>query len=193
MLRKATLMATLLVLALTLLMVVGCGDDDGEDRSGLLALDGEETVLALDEKTARALGKDGIDLDAVDPSSVGFAGIEFPIVGGEIDAQASAGTIDHAGGIRFSSGGKRLKLTDFVVDIEAGTLTATTSAGPDLSTLNLDLSGVERTEKDGEIVLGGISATLSRAAATALNDAFSTSIFSRGLSMGEMTVTATVA
>jgi len=188
-LRLTSTVVALLALVLTL---PACGDDDGDSTAnGPLILDGEETVLALNAKTAGLLKKNKIAVDPVDPSSVGGEGLGFPIVGGEIDSESLAGTIDHAGGIKFSSGGAGVKLTDFVVDTEAGTLTAATPDGPDLLTLDLDLSGLERTDQDGEIVLSGITSTLSDEAASALNDVFGVDLFKGGLDTGEITVTAT--
>ena len=189
-LRLTSTVVALLALVLTL---PACGDEDADSTaSESLTLDGEETVLALNAKTAGLLKKNKIAVDPVDPSSVGGEGLGFPIVGGEIDSESLAGTIDHAGGIKFSSvGGARVKLTDFVVDTEAGTLTASTPGGPDLLTLDLDLSGLERSDEGGEIVLSGIAATLSDDGATALNKAFDVELFEGGLAMGEVAVTAT--
>jgi len=188
-LRLTSILSALVALTVAL---AACGDDDGEaTATGPLTLNGEETVLALDSTTAKVLDKGKVAISPVDPSSVGGEGIGFPIVGGEIDAESLAGTIDHAGGIKFSSGGARVKLTDFVVDTEAGTLTATTPEGPDLLMLDLDLRGLERSDEGGEIVLSGIAATLSDDGATALNKAFDVELFEGGLAMGEVTVTAT--
>ena len=189
---KLRLISILSALVALSLVLVACGDDDGETTAtGPLTLDGEETVLALDSKTAKVLAKSKLAVSPVDPSSVGGEGIGFPIVGGEIDAESLAGTIDHAGGIKFSSGGARVKLTDFVVDTEVGTLTASTPDGPDLLMLDLDLSGLERTDEGGEIVLSGITASLSEDGAAALNRALDVELFEGGLAIGEITMTAT--
>ena len=100
--------------------------------------------------------------------------------------------IEHSGGLRFSAGGTNLEVTDFVVDTEAGTLTAT-AGGADVPLLALDLSGLERTEEGGAIVASGIEASLTREAAKALNDTFKVELFEEGLAIGDVTVRATAA
>ena len=180
------------------LTVAACGDDDDEeaatsaDAAQALSLNGEQTELALDSGTAEVLTENEVEVAPVDPASAGDDGIAFPITGGEVDSETLGGTIDHSGGLEFSAGKTSVALTDFVVDTEAGTLTATTPDGAELVTLDLDLAGLERTdEEDGTIVASGITATLSDDAAAALNEAFSVKLFEGGLAIGDVTVTAT--
>lgn len=193
-LKITALLAALAVLALG---VAACGDDEEEtttaaDAAQTLALTGEQTVLALDSGTADVLAENRVEVAPVDPASAGDDGIAFPITGGEVDSETLAGTIDHSGGLEFSAGKTSVALTDFVVDTAAGTLTATTPDGADLVTLDLDLSGLERSdEPDGSIVASGIVATLSRDGAKALNQAFDVDLFEGGLAIGDVTVTAT--
>lgn len=183
-------------MAAAALTVAACGgDDDGTtstEAAQTLSLNGEKTVLALDPGTAKVLTDNKIEVAPVDPASAGNDGIAFPITGGEVDSETLEGTIDHSGGLEFSDGKSSVELTDFVVDTGAGTLTATTPDGAKLVTLDLDLEGLDRTDKeDGTIVASGITATLSKDAAAALNDAFSVELFEGGLAIGDVTVTAT--
>ena len=197
-----------LVAALALALVaVACGDDDDEGGGGggtdaaveeteaasqQLRLNGETTVLVLDEQTAMVLTDNGVKVAPVDPAAPDGDGIGFPITGGMVDSESLAGMIEHSGGLRFSAGGTNLEVTDFVVDTEAGTLTAT-AGGADVPLLALDLSGLERTEEGGAIVASGIEASLTPEAAKALNDTFKVKLFEEGLAIGEVTVRATAA
>jgi Htaa len=203
--RVSSLRLLALVAALALALVaVACGDDDegggGADAaveetemaSQQLRLNGETTVLVLDEQTAMVLTDNDVEVAPVDPAAPDGDGIGFPITGGMVDSESLAGMIEHSGGLRFSAGGTNLEVTDFVVDTEAGTLTAT-AGGADVPLLALDLSGLERTEEGGAIVASGIEATLTAEAAKALNDTFKVELFEEGLAIGDVTVRATAA
>ena len=204
--RMTSLRLLALVAALALALVaVACGDDDDDGGGGTdaaveeteaasqqLRLNGETTVLVLDEQTAMVLTDNGVKVAPVDPAAPDGDGIGFPITGGMVDSESLAGMIEHSGGLRFSAGGTNLEVTDFVVDTEAGTLTAT-AGGADVPLLSLDLSGLERTEEGGAIVASGIEASLTPEAAKALNDTFKVELFEEGLVIGDVTVRATAA
>jgi hypothetical protein len=191
--RLTTVIGAIGVLALT---IAACGNDDAAtteaEATQTLSLNGEQTVLTLDPGTAKVLDENKVEVAPVDPASAGDEGIAFPITGGEVDSETLAGTIDHSGGLEFSAGKTDVALTDFVVDTTAGTLTATTPDGGKLVTLDLDLTGLDRAEEeDGTIVASGIVATLSKDAAAALNEAFGVELFKGGLTIGDVTITAT--
>jgi hypothetical protein len=206
--RVSSLRLLALVAALALALVaVACGDDDDDDGGGggngatseetemasqQLRLNGETTVLVLDAGTAKVLTDNKVKVEPVDPAAPDGDGIGFPITGGMVDSESLAGTIEHSGGLRFVVGGASVEVTDFVVDTEAGTLTATAS-GAELPLLALDLSGLQRTDEGGAIVASGIKATLTPEAATALNQTFQVKLFKEGLAIGDVTVRATAA
>ena len=200
------LLALVAALALTL-VAVACGDDDEYEGGGSagtttqeetmaesqpLELNGEMTTLVLDPGTAKVLTDNKVKVAPVDPAAPDGDGIGFPITGGTVDSESLAGTIDHSGGLRFSAGGTNLEVTDFVVDTEAGTLTATAGGG-EIPLLALDLSGLERSMDGKAIVASGITAALTADAAKALNDTFKVELFEEGLAIGDVTVTATAA
>jgi len=199
-LRNVRLLAVLAGLALAL-VAAGCGDDDddgGEATAGgpqttataeQLQLTGEETTLVLDPGTAMVLKENKVEVAPIEPAAPAGDGIAFPITRGDVDAETLGGSIEHSGGLAFSSGGTTVELTDFVVDTRAGTLTATVG-GDQVAILSLDLAGLERSERDGAIVASGITAALTGEAATALNEAFGVSIFEEGLAIGDVTVRA---
>lgn len=200
--KKIKSTAIISLLAVLALAFAACGDDDEtttaadegtteEATSETLTLNGEDTVLALDSGTAKVLEDNKIEVAPVDPASAGDDGISFPITGGEVDSESLAGTIDHSGGLEFTAGGTSVELTDFVVDTAAETLTATAPDGSSLLVLDLDLSGLDRSDEGGTIVLTGITAALSEDGAQALNDAFEVDLFEGGLAIGDVTVNAT--
>jgi Htaa len=203
--RNLRLLALMAAIAVAL-VAVACGDDDDNGGGGggeataqeadagsqQLRLNGETTVLVLDPGTAGVLERNDVRVAPVDPAAPDGEGIGFPVTGGMVDAESLAGMIEHSGGLRFSAGGTSLEVTDFVVDTEAGTLTAT-AGGADVPLLALDLSGLERTERDGAIVASGIEASLTPEAAKALNDTFKVKLFEEGLAIGDVTVRATAA
>ncbi len=189
-------LTTMMVVASALaLAAAACGDDDSGTTSETtaaaetLTLTGEETSLVLDSGTAKVLQQNSVAVAPIDPAAASGDGIAFPITGGEINTGDLAGTIDHSGGLSFTAGGTTVELTDFVVDTVNGTLTSTVG-GADLTTLDLDLSGVQQSDDNGVIVLEGITATLTADAAKALNDAFGVSLFTAGLAFGDVTVRA---
>jgi hypothetical protein len=195
---KLLRLTTMMVLALALgLTAAACGGDDDTDSSTTestaaaapLTLTGEETSVVLDSGTAKVLTDNGVAVAPVAPASASGKGISFPITGGEINTEDLSGTIDHSGGLSFTAGGTTVELTDFVVDTVNGTLTSTVG-GADLTTLDLDLSGVQQSDDNGVIVLEGITATLTADAATALNDAFGVTFFAEGLAFADVTVRA---
>ena len=60
-----------------------------------------------------------------------------------------------------------------------------------VSILDLDVSGLTRSVSGRTITVGGVKATLTQAAADALNGAFATTAFTKGLLLGTATVKAT--
>jgi hypothetical protein len=185
-----------LVAALSL-GLVACGDDDDDAATEAtttapvtLALTGEGTTLVLDGATADVLTDNGVTVAPIDPASAGEEGITFPITGGQVEAESLAGAIEHSGGLVFAAGGTELELTDFVIDTAAGTLSAT-AGGAQVPILDVDLSGLRRSEDAGAIVLEGITVALGADGATALNETFGVTLFEEGLDIGDVTVRAT--
>ena len=187
-----------LLVALVLALAIGvaaCGDDDDDvadttTAGAELVLTGESTTLTLDEATAARLAANDVEVAPVDPATAGDDGISFPITGGTIEAESLAGTIEHSGGLVFSSGGTELEATDFVIDTTNGTLTAT-AGDVQIPLLNVDLTALARSEEEGTIVLRGIATTLSAEATIALNDTFGVAVFKEKLPIGTVTVRVT--
>lgn len=151
---------------------------------------GGATTLALDAGAASALGSLGITAAPVDPAQATGAGLEFPITGGKANAKTFAGSIEHSGGIRLSRGSTAVDLTSFTINVDTDPDLTALVGGQRVSILNLDLSQLTASVKGRQITLGGVKATLTAAAAGALNSAFSTTAFTEGLLLGTATVAA---
>jgi hypothetical protein len=153
-------------------------------------LAGGATTLALDAGAASALGSLGITAAPVDPAQATGAGLEFPITGGKLDAKTFAGSVKHSGGIRLSRGDTSVELTSFTINVDSDPDLTALVGGQRVSILNLDLSQLSASVKGRRITLSGVSASLTAAAASALNGAFATDVFTEGLVLGTATVAA---
>lgn len=151
-------------------------------------LAGGATTLALDAGAAAALGSLGITAAPVDPAQATGAGLEFPITGGKLNAKTFAGTVEHSGGIRLSRGDTVVDLTSFTINVDADPDLTALVGGQRVSILNLDLSQLSASAQGRQITLSGVSASLTAAAAGALNGAFATDAFKEGLVLGTATV-----
>jgi len=151
---------------------------------------GGATTLALDEGAGAALGSLGVSVSPVDPATATGAGLAFPITRGKANAETFAGTIRHSGGIRLSRGGTVVDLTSFTINVDSDPDLTALVGGQRVSMLNLDLSQLTASVEKRQITLGGIKASLTAAAAGALNSAFATTAFTEGLVLGTATVAA---
>jgi hypothetical protein len=191
---------TIVVAAVLAVGLTACGDDDDatttapatapEAEPTTLTLTGDTTTLSLDESTAAILDGAGVDVGPVDPAEERDRGIEFPITGGSLDSGTLAGTIEHSGGLVFSTLGRDLELTDFIIDTEAENLSAL-AGGERVTILDVDLTNMQRTDENDTIVLENITVTLSTEGADALNDTLGVDLFQQGIRFGEATIRAT--
>ncbi len=158
-----------------------------------LVLTGGRTTLALDKKTAGALSSNGVTVTPASEAKAGKAGISFPIQGGLINAKTLAGNITHSGGLTFAAGGKSLTIRDFEVSTTKKALTAwVDEAGARIPVLNLKLGKAKVKATAKHLMVTGIRATLQKGAAQALNGYFSTNLFTGGLAVGKVQVSASV-
>ena len=151
-------------------------------------LAGGATRLALDPGAAAALASLGVQAAPVAPASAADGGLSFPITRGKLDAKSFAGSFRHSGGIRLSKGSTAVELTSFTVNVDSDPDLTALVGGGRVSILNLDLAQLDAQLRGRRIALGGVRATLTAAAAQALNAAFATSAFSEGLPIGTASV-----
>jgi len=150
-----------------------------------------DTTLALDAGAAAALTSLGITPSPIGPATAESDGIAFPIRGGRLETAHLSGDITHSGGLRLAQNGTPVDLTEFTINLDADPDLTADVGGTRVSILSLDLSDAV-IEIDGlSVKVSGVKASLTAAAASALNGAFGTSAFTEGLLLGTATVDAT--
>jgi hypothetical protein len=155
-----------------------------------LKFTGGKTTLALAPGTADALASLGVSVSPLKPARAGEAGIAFPITTGHADAKTLAGAIRHSGGLRLAKGDTVVDLRRFTIRLDdAPDLTAAIGSSR-VSILDLDLSDAKIGASKRRVTVSGVKATLTKAAADALNSAFGTTAFTEGLEIGTANVSA---
>jgi hypothetical protein len=107
--------------------------------------------------------------------------------GADPDA-AKASTVNHSGGILFidPATGKQIAVSDFVINLGQGVLTAVVNgdAKERVPLLSLSLAGAKVTPGQHSVQVTGITARLTKTAASALDATFGTTLFTPGLELG---------
>ncbi len=170
----------------------------GSPSAEFLALKGTSTNVDLDAATLKVLTDNKVGVAPVAPATVTGGTASFPIIEGYVavfpttDPSYIRGTFIHSGGLKFTAGGKSLEVTDFIVNPGDSTLTATVAGGSAAPIIDLDGSAVKVTQDpSGSTKLDGTVAKLSQVGAEALNKYFGVTLFSKGIVLGVVHVTAT--
>ena len=214
--RRTAALATIGVLALAM-SACGSSDDESADsatgsksaaatkspQAEFLTLKGVSTSVDLDPATAKVLADNKVSVAPVAPASVSQTGgtttVSFPITQGFVSVYPTSepsyirGAFSHSGGLTFTSGGKSLQVTDFIVNPGTSTLSATVGgSGAVAQILDLDGTNVKMSQGPrGETKLDGTIAKLSATGADALNKTFGVSLFKAGIPLGVVHVVAT--
>jgi hypothetical protein len=221
MLRKISLFAACGALAFG---AVACGDDDDNNESGsagaaataqeatpepaaqIDTLTGDTTKVTLDAGFVEALTSLKVTPGPVGDATISSKGVaSFPITGGNVTYYTPGtvspyvqGRIDHDGsGLSLEAGGKKVELTDFVIDPGKSVLTGTVSvdgqeAAADAPLFFLDGRTLQplRTNADGsKAVLEGTTVKLKAEAADLLNETFGIEDLQEGLVIGVAKIT----
>jgi hypothetical protein len=208
--------STIAAVAALALTASACGGDD-EGAAGESAA-APEPVAQVDQLSGRATA---VTLDAgfvsalqslkVTPGPVGAATISkqgvasFPITGGNVTYYEPGsvspyvqGELDHDGsGLSLTAGGKRVELTDFVIDPGASVLTGNVAVDGEMAAeaaplFFLDgrtLNPLEVNESNGTAVLEGTTVKLKAEAADLLNQTFGIQDLQEGLVIGVAKIT----
>ena len=217
MFRKMATLATAGVLAAG---VAACGDDGNEPTTPqasnstptpvaqIDALSGRATQVMLDAGFVEALGTLKLTPAPVGDGTISKAGVaRFPITGGSVTYYAPGsvspyvqGEISHSGsGLSLTGGGKKVELTDFVVDPGESVLTGKVSvdgkvAAESAPLFFLDGRTLKPLQTQGETAtLQGTTVKLKEEAAALLNDTFGTDALAGGLVIGVAKITVNVA
>jgi len=165
-------------------------------RAHQVRLTGGDTSVTTAPGIAAALLGHGIvpiaTLPGTEGARIGSGGVvvrfTFPVTGGWLNAAKLTGTIRHKGGILFADvpAGKQILVSDFVISVHQGVLTAEVNGNPKVRVPLLRLSLAHAAIASGRhyVRISGIVVTLTGAAASALNATFGTSLFKPGLALG---------
>jgi hypothetical protein len=162
-------------------------------RTKPLKFTGGKTTLALAPGAADALASLGVSVSPLKPARAGEGGIAFPITSGRADAKTLAGAIRHSGGLRLAKGDTVVDLRRFTIRLDDAPDLTAAIGGSRVSILDLDLSGAKIDAGKRRVTVSGVKATLTAAAADALNSAFGTTAFAEGLEIGTAKVSARLA
>lgn len=179
---------------LTAVGVTSASAADVAHSQARLVATGGVTMLALDAGTAKALKASSIAVAPASEARVVASGIAFPIQGGVLNPATLAGGLTHDGGLTFTAGGKSLTIRDFTVSTVTGRLSAyVDQVGARINVLDLSLAKAKVSASTGKLGVSGVVATLDAAAAKALDGYFGTKLFTKGLAIGTVRVSASVA
>ena len=172
------------------------------------SLSGVHTQVTLDAGFLKALSSLGLTPGVVGTATLSKAGVlTFPITGGHVtyyDPTKSyrpyvQGEIDHQGsGISLSAGGKKVDLTNFVIDpgnnshISGDVSLNGTSVVKGANLFRLDGNTLKPLSKDanGDAVLEGTTVYISNDAAALLDKTFGTTAVTGQLEVGIAKITA---
>jgi hypothetical protein len=192
-----------------------CGSDDDASSSAAKTspkpvaqvdqLSGQSTAVTLDAGFADALKSLKLTPAPVGDASISSAGVaSFPITGGNVKYYEPGsvspfvqGEIDHeGGGLSLTGGGKKVELTDFVVDPGASVLTGTVSVDGEVAAQDAPLFFLDgrtlnplEVNDDGTAVLEGTTVKLKAEAAELLNQTFAVDALTEGLVIGVAKIT----
>ena len=164
-------------------------------------LTGGDTSVTTAPGIAGALLGHGIvpiaTLPGTEGARVGSGGVAvrftFPVTGGWLNAGKLTGTIWHSGGILFADvpAGKQIEVSNFVISVHQGVLTAEVNGSAKVRVPLLKLSLAHATIRKGwhSITISGIVLTLTSTAASALDTTFGTTLFKGGLEFGTASTT----
>lgn len=203
------------VAASAALGIAACGSDDKPaakpaptPAAKIDQLSGRSTAVALDANFVKALGTLKLTPAPVGDGTISEQGIaSFPITGGNVTYYTPGsvspyvqGEIDHAGsGLSLTGGGKKVELTNFVIDPGKSVLTGKVTvdgkvAAESAPLFFLDGRTLKPLEAEGSTaILEGTTVKLKAEAADLLNKTFGTDALQGGLVIGVAKITVNTA
>jgi len=203
------------VAASAALGLAACGSDDKPaakpaptPAAKIDQLSGRSTAVALDANFVKALGTLKLTPAPVGDGTISKQGVaSFPITGGNVTYYTPGsvspyvqGEIDHAGsGLSLTGGGKKVELTNFVIDPGKSVLTGKVTVDGKVAAESAPLFFLDgRTLKPLETagstaILEGTTVKLKAEAADLLNKTFGTDALQGGLVIGVAKITVNTA
>jgi hypothetical protein len=201
--------------------VAACGSDSNDSSTAsapakaavkpvakIDSLTGQSTAVALDAGFVKALTSLKVAPGPVGDAQITKAGSAvFPITGGNVTYYKPGsvspyvqGEIDHAGsGLSLAAGGKKVELTDFVIDPGASVLTGKVSVDGKVAAESAPLFFLDgrtlnplKVNSDNTATLQGTTVKLKAEAADLLNQTFGITALKAGLVIGIATITVDV-
>ena len=142
------------------------------------------TTLKPDKATFEALSDLGVAVTPIKPAKAGGKGIAFPITGAKLDKNLT-GKIEHKGGLKFSGGGEKLAVKNFVVKIGDKSKLIAYAGKQKVKLLDLNLKQAK--VKNGGKTVSNVKASLAKPGAEALSATFGADI-KKGTPIGKVTV-----
>jgi hypothetical protein len=183
--------------------LTACGGDDenstsadstaGSTKSGSSAeastqIVGGRSVLKLDPQLREVLDAAQVTIGPAGEASKLANGIALPITAGQLDIDTPSGTIQHAGGLKFSAFGTSVEADNLVVRPQDGVVTARID-GERVQLFSADVGQPEVLETSDTVVLPS-DVSIGSGAVNALNDALGVKVFDSGLHIGRLTASA---
>ena len=142
------------------------------------------TTLKPDKSTFEALSDLGVTVTPIKPAKAGGKGIAFPITDAKLDKNLT-GKIEHKGGLKFSGGGEKLAVKNFVVKIGDKSKLIAYAGKQKVKLLDLNLKQAK--VKNGGKTVSNVKASLAKPGAEALSATFGADI-KKGTPIGKVTV-----
>jgi hypothetical protein len=148
--------------------------------------------LIFDQDTSSGLDGLGIGILPIPPAEAVSGGEQFPITGGSVSRDGERARITHDGGLKFVGDNARVRVKRLKVRIntDESELIATVD-GQRMSFLSLE--GGRQTSRGRDVTFRRIDASFTRKAAKALNQAFTTDFFQKGMRLGKLRIDAKLA
>jgi hypothetical protein len=168
-------------------------------RTAPVVLRGGRTTVTTGRGIALALLANGIVPIAVSPGSGALRAnlkapavrYSFPVTGGRVSLSPLGGRIAHRGGILFfdTKTGKDLEVSNFVISVRHADLTGIVNGNPRARVVLmwLDFSHARLHVHGHRVIASHIGLKLSSGAASALDTALGTTLFTGGLKLGTAT------
>jgi hypothetical protein len=172
------------IAVLAIIALVAAGASSAEAAS----IKRGHTKLILDQNTSSGLDARGIGILPIPPAEAISGGEQFPISGGRVSRDASTARINHGGGLKFVGDNARVRVKRLKVqlrDTDDSELIASLN-GQRMSFLSLE--GGRHTSRGRDLTFRGIKASLTRKAASTLNQAFATNFFKKGTRLGKLRI-----
>ncbi len=188
--RKLLLVALAAVAALALVPVTAGGKSSSSSKATKVK-DGV-TTLKLDQGAVDALTSLGVAAASIKPAAASGTRFAFPVTGGALK-QGPTGTIRHSGGIVLSKGSTQVRLRNFVIELDSSPQLTAQVGDTRVPILDLDAGGADIVAAKRYLIVSDVVGRLTQQAADALNQAFGTNAFQKGLTIGTADVVADTA